>query len=121
MTPVSRAQIAVSVTIAPPELPVYEQPICPGKITLGSGIGLRRGLLLVPGTWVLAPERVFYGPRLLGLARQRLFFNAGYWGRKSALRRINYGFGYFGHGFEGGRWECGHFFYNRAVPTSMSR
>jgi hypothetical protein len=28
---------------------------------------------------------------------------------------INYGFGYFGRGFSGGRWEGGHFFYNSAV------
>jgi hypothetical protein len=28
---------------------------------------------------------------------------------------INYGFGYFGHGYEGGRWDNDHFFYNRAV------
>ena len=28
---------------------------------------------------------------------------------------INYGFGYFGLGFVGGRWDGGHFFYNRAV------
>ncbi|MGO9515712.1 MAG: hypothetical protein ACLPND_01575 [Candidatus Korobacteraceae bacterium] len=28
---------------------------------------------------------------------------------------INYGFGYFGHGYEGGRWNNGHFFYNTTV------
>jgi hypothetical protein len=30
---------------------------------------------------------------------------------------INYGFGYFGVGFVGGRWDGGHFFYNRAVAN----
>jgi hypothetical protein len=30
---------------------------------------------------------------------------------------INYGFGYFGEGYEGGRWDNGHFFYNRAVSN----
>jgi hypothetical protein len=28
---------------------------------------------------------------------------------------INYGFGYFGNGFEGGRWQDNHFYYNTAV------
>jgi hypothetical protein len=28
---------------------------------------------------------------------------------------IDYGYGYFGRGYEGGRWERDHFFYNRAV------
>jgi len=28
---------------------------------------------------------------------------------------IDYGFGYFGRGYEGGRWDNGHFFYNTAV------
>src|SRR5258708_13099775 len=28
---------------------------------------------------------------------------------------MNYGFGYFGEGYEGGRWDHDHFFYNRSV------
>ncbi|HEV2491139.1 MAG TPA: hypothetical protein VGT03_15140, partial [Candidatus Acidoferrales bacterium] len=28
-----------------------------------------------------------------------------------------YGFGYFGRGYEGGRWDRGHFFYNRSVSN----
>ena len=40
----------------------------------------------------------------------------GYWGPHVGFYGgINYGFGYFGDGFEGGRWDDGHFFYNRAV------
>lgn len=34
----SLAQVRVSITIAPPALPVYEQPLCPGE-----------GYLWVPG------------------------------------------------------------------------
>jgi hypothetical protein len=45
-------------------------------------------------------------------------FTAGYWGPVVGFYGgIDYGFGYFGHGFEGGRWEHGHFFYNRAVSN----
>jgi len=36
-------------------------------------------------------------------------------GRTWASTRDHYGFGYFGEGFEGGRWDGGHFFYNRSV------
>ncbi len=44
------------------------------------------------------------------------FWNEGYWGPTVGFYGgINYGFGYFGMGFGGGRWDGGHFFYNRAV------
>jgi hypothetical protein len=36
----SVAQVGVSVNIAPPELPTYEQPICPGD-----------GYIWTPGYW----------------------------------------------------------------------
>ena len=39
--------------------------------------------------------------------------NAYYWGLSVGFYGgINYGFGYFGNGYEGGRWDHGHFFYN---------
>jgi hypothetical protein len=45
-------------------------------------------------------------------------FYDGYWGPQVGFYGgIDYGFGYFGHGFEGGRWDNGHFFYNRAVSN----
>ena len=43
-------------------------------------------------------------------------FYEGYWGPQIGFYGgINYGFGYFGEGYEGGRWDNGHFFYNRSV------
>ena len=43
-------------------------------------------------------------------------FYDGYWGPHVGFYGgINYGFGYFGVGFEGGRWDNGHFFCNRSV------
>ena len=119
MAPVSSAQIGISVDFAPPELPVYEQPACPGEdyIWVPGYWAYDDDYYWVPGTWVLAPEPGYlWTPGYWGWRDNRYFFNAGYWGPEVGFYGgINYGFGYFGHGFEGGRWERGHFFYNRAV------
>src|ERR1700732_2580790 len=53
------AQIVISVSFAPPELPVYEQPLCPGDgylWTPGYWAYADDDSYWVPGTWVLAPE-----------------------------------------------------------------
>ncbi len=56
--------------------------------------------------------------RLVGLERQRVYLHEGYWGPQVGFYGgISYGFGYFGHGFEGGRWDHDHFFYNRSVTN----
>ncbi|MGH9741876.1 MAG: YXWGXW repeat-containing protein, partial [Candidatus Acidiferrum sp.] len=112
--------IGISVTIAPPELPVYEQPICPddgyiwapGYWAYGDD-----GYYWVPGTWVLPPEPgLLWTPAYWGWDNDAYIFHAGYWGPQVGFYGgIDYGFGYFGHGYEGGRWENGHFFYNRSV------
>src|SRR6202790_2670435 len=89
----SSAQISVGVAvhIGPPALPVYEQPICPGA-----------GYLWTPGYW--------------GWGGGGYFFHAGYWGPHVGFYGgINYGFGYGGVGFFGGRWNGGVFAYNTAV------
>ena len=114
------AQVAISVTIAPPELPVYEQPLCPGDgyiWTPGYWAWDGEDYYWVPGTWVLAPQvGYFWTPPYWGWGGSAFIFYAGYWGPVVGFYGgINYGFGYFGHGFVGGRWEGGHFFYNSAV------
>jgi hypothetical protein len=116
----SHAQIALSVAIAPPELPVYDQPVCPGDDyiwTPGYWYYGDDDYYWVPGTWVIAPEVGYlWTPPYWGWEGSAFFFHAGYWGPHIGFYGgINYGFGYFGHGFEGGRWDNGHFFYNRAV------
>jgi len=122
--PPMQAQVAVgiSVNFAPPELPVYEQPVCPGD-----GYIWTPGYWAwdpefgdyywVPGTWVLAPEPGYlWTPAYWGWSGSAFVFYPGYWGpRVGFYGGINYGFGYFGHGYEGGRWEGGHFYYNRTV------
>src|ERR1700741_1837864 len=113
-------QVVVSVAIAPPELPVYDQPICPGDgyiWTPGYWAWDGGDYYWVPGTWVLAPEvGYFWTPPYWGWGGSAFIFHAGYWGPAVGFYGgIDYGFGYFGNGFVGGRWEGGHFFYNRAV------
>jgi len=118
----AQIRVGVSVTIAPPELPVYEQPICPGDGYLWTPGYWAYGdddYYWVPGTWVEAPEVGFlWTPGYWGWREGGYFFTDGYWGPQVGFYGgINYGFGYFGHGFEGGRWDGGHFFYNRAVAN----
>src|ERR1700722_17797259 len=76
----SRAQFSASITIAPPELVVYTQPICP-----------QEGLLWTPGYW--------------GWNDGAYAWNGGYWGNEVGFYGgVNYGYGYGGSGYEGGYW-----------------
>ena len=115
----SFAQVGVSIRIAPPPLPVYEQPICPGDgyIWTPGYWEWSDEYYWVPGTWVIAPEPGFlWTPAYWGWGGNGFIFNEGYWGPSVGFYGgIDYGFGYFGHGYEGGRWENGHFFYNTAL------
>jgi len=118
----AHAGVGVLITVGPPPLPVYEQPICPGDGYLWTpGYWAYDydvdDYYWVPGTWVMAPEVGFlWTPGYWGWGGDRFVFYDGYWGPHVGFYGgINYGFGYFGLGFEGGRWDGGHFFYNRAV------
>lgn|ERR1039457_2159965 len=118
----SFAAIGIVVGFAPPPLPIYEQPICPGDGYLWTPGYWAYGddfddYYWVPGTWVLAPEAGFlWTPPYWGWGENGFVFYDGYWGPLVGFYGgINYGFGYFGVGFEGGRWDNGRFFYNRAV------
>ena len=118
----SYAQVRVAIRVGPPAIPVYEQPICPGDGYLWTpGYWAYdddiSDYYWVPGLWVTAPEVGFlWTPGYWGWRDDGFFFNDGYWGPTVGFYGgINYGFGYFGVGFGGGRWDGGHFFYNRAV------
>ncbi|MBB5316924.1 YXWGXW repeat-containing protein [Tunturibacter empetritectus] len=117
----SFAQIGISVSFGPPALPVYEQPLCPGDGYIWTpgywAYDNDYGYYWVPGTWVLAPEVGYlWTPGWWGWGDGGYFFHEGYWGpHVGYYGGISYGFGYFGTGYEGGRWDRGHFFYNRAV------
>ena len=120
----SSAQVAVgiSVAFAPPDLPVYEQPICPGDGYIWTpGYWAYdddiSDYYWVPGTWVLAPEVGFlWTPGYWAWGGSGFVFYEGFWGPVVGFYGgVNYGYGYFGHGYDGGRWDGGHFFYNRSV------
>jgi hypothetical protein len=103
------ADIELSINIAPPPLPVYEQPPVPTE-----------GYLWTPGYWMYV-LRVISGCRALGLnrpagagldARLLGWSNALYvWNSATAGRNVgfyggvNYGYGYYGRGYEGGYWR----------------
>src|ERR1700680_2632006 len=70
MSAASFAQIGISITIAPPALPVYEQPPVPAEgyiWTPGYWAYADDDYYWVPGTWVMAPEVGF-------------LWTPGYWG-----------------------------------------
>src|SRR5215467_10621091 len=113
------AQI-VSITIAPPILPVYEQPPIPGPgyiWTPGYWAYGEDGYYWVPGTWVLPPTvGLLWTPGYWGWDDGVYVWNAGYWGPHVGFYGgINYGFGYIGTGYAGGFWRGGVFNYNRTV------
>ena len=116
----SHAQVAVAITVAPPALPVYEQPPCPTE-----------GFLWTPGYWAHGPDGYFWTPGLwVAPPHPGLLWTPGYWGFAGGVYRwragywgphvgyyggINYGYRYGGVGFWGGRWEGGAFRYNSAA------
>ncbi len=118
----SFAQIGISVSFGPPALPVYTQPLCPapgyiwtpGYWAWDPNYG---DYYWVPGTWVLAPQVGYlWTPPWWGWSGGAYLFHAGYWGPTIGFYGgIDYGWGYFGHGYEGGRWNNGQFYYNRSV------
>lgn len=124
MSSAAFSQVRISVGFGPPALPVYEQPVCPGD-----GYIWTPGYWAwsdddgdyywVPGTWVEAPEVGYlWTPPYWGWEGGSFIFHDGYWGPHVGFYGgISYGFGYFGNGFEGGRWDNGHFFYNRSVTN----
>jgi hypothetical protein len=116
----SFAGVFISIGIAPPVLPVYEQPLCPddGYIwTPGYWAYGDAGYYWIPGAWVLSPQPGFlWTPAYWGFEGGHYLFHDGYWGAHVGYYGgVNYGFGYMGIGFAGGEWRSGHFFYNTAI------
>ena len=113
-----------AVEAAPPAIPAYAQPECPGDgyiWTPGYWAYGAEGYYWVNGAWVLPPyTNALWTPGYWGLYNSAYYWNAGYWGPSIGYYGgINYGFGYFGTGFYGGYWGGGHFFYNQACTNHL--
>ncbi len=118
----SFAGVFISVGFAPPALPVYTQPICPGDgyiWTPGYWAYGDDGYYWVPGVWVEPPSvGLLWTPGYWGWGGSAFVFHEGYWGPHVGFYGgINYGFGYGGVGFFGGEWRGGHFAYNTAYSN----
>ena len=122
----SHAQVNFSITVAPPLLPVYEQPLCPEEgylWTPGYWDYDDGGYFWVPGAWVEPPRIGFlWTPGYWGFNDGFYVFNRGYWGpRVGFYGGVNYGCGYGGYGYGGGVWRGSRFVYNTAVTRVDTR
>ena len=118
----SFAGVFISVAVAPPVLPVYEQPPCPEAGWMWTpGYWAydynAQDYYWVPGTWVPAPYMgALWTPGYWGWGGGLYAWHPGYWGpHVGYYGGVNYGFGYMGIGFAGGLWVGGAFRYNTAV------
>ena len=113
-------------TLQQPEIPAPGYIWTPGYWAYGPD-----GYFWVPGTWVEPPSvGLLWTPGYWGWHDGSYGWNAGYWGPHIGFYGgVNYGYGYGGVGYEGGRWNNGVFAYNRTVnnfggsrsPTSIAR
>jgi hypothetical protein len=120
----ARAQVSIDIPVdlAPPPLPYYEQPVIPAEGYIWvpgfwAWDETQDDYYWVPGTWVEPPQpELLWTPAYWGWVDGRYLFHPGYWGREVGFYGgIDYGFGYAGDGYLGGRWDSGQFFYNRSV------
>ena len=113
--------VVVSVRVAPPMLPVYAQPPMPEEGYIWTPgywqWAARSGYYWIPGTWILPPSvGALWTPPYWGWDSGVYVFHAGYWGpHVGYYGGVNYGHGYSGVGYQGGRWDGGHFAYNRSI------
>jgi hypothetical protein len=111
--------VEMSAAEAPPPLLNDEQPPCAqdGSLWTPGYWAWGGGYYWVPGVWVLPPRvGVLWTPGYWAFSGTVYAFHPGYWGPHIGFYGgINYGFGYGGAGFAGGRWVGNSFAYNRTV------
>jgi Domain of unknown function (DUF4124)/WXXGXW repeat (2 copies) len=120
------ADIDVRASESPPPLPDNEQPPCPDEgylWTPGYWYWNTAGYYWIPGAWVQPPQLdVLWTPGYWEFVDAGYVFHRGYWAEHVGYYGgINYGFGYFGVGFAGGRWLNHIFAYNRTVSNVDAR
>lgn len=113
---------ARKISTAPPPIPSYAQPAIPEEGYLWMpGFWARRAdvrdYYWVPGTWVKPPRAgLLWTPPYWTRVDSGFVFNPGYWADTIGFYGgIDYGYGYAGNGYQGGRWDNGTFFYNRTA------
>ncbi len=116
----AQISMGLSITLAPPPLPVYEQPEIPGDGYLwipGYWAWDVDSYYWVPGTWVEPPQAGYlWTPGYWGWGQGVYLWHAGYWGEHVGFYGgVDYGHGYGGSGYQGGYWDHDRFYYNRDV------
>jgi len=103
----------------PPPLPVYDQPPIPGPGYLWTPgywdwSDDADDYYWVPGTWVEPPEPGYlWTPGYWRFYDGRYLYSGGYWGPEVGFYGgVDYGYGYGGNGYDGGRWQGDRFYYN---------
>src|SRR5882672_3158198 len=72
-TAAGQVRVGVAIAIAPPAIPVYEQPICPGD-----------GYIWTPGYWAYDDDDYYWVPGTWVLAPVGLLWTPGYWAWQDA-------------------------------------
>jgi|HubBroStandDraft_5_1064220.scaffolds.fasta_scaffold91467_2 hypothetical protein len=107
---------------APPPLQAADQPPCPedGYVwTPGYWAWGAAGYYWVAGEWVAPPQvGLLWTPGYWEYLGNAYVFHPGYWAADVGYYGgIDYGYGYFGAGYVGGRWWGNSFAYNRGISN----
>ena len=112
----------------PPPLPEYDQPAIPGPGYMWTPgywdwSDSADDYYWTPGSWIEPPAPgLFWTPGYWRYNDGAYLFSDGYWGPDVGFYGgVNYGYGYGGDGYYGGRWQGDQFYYNSAANNFGSR
>ena len=116
------ANAADQVSAQPPPIPSYTQPAMPeeGYVWMPGFWAWRKDVpdyYWVPGTWVKPPRAgLLWTPPYWSRVDGNYVFHGGYWANSVGFYGgVDYGYGYSGDGYQGGRWDDDVFVYNSAA------